>query len=217
MRSKCTICCQQGNGKAESHEWRPPPLRPHQERALEGLRRSYSAGRRRPMDQLPTDAGKTRLAAEIKQNCLLLDHAGNHLRFGMVTDIGQSRLDDGKERKNAGGRKREKASPCPSSARNARPSFRQELHRVRNAGTGFAPSPPSGPWMANSSDSARTPLEDGPRTSRRRPRSLASFFGSRGSADAGTAGGRINTQSLACGPTTRACATPPHDRPLWQP
>lgn len=35
-----------------------------------------------------------------KSNCLILDHAGNHLRLGLVTDIGQDRLDDGSERKN---------------------------------------------------------------------------------------------------------------------
>ena len=46
------------------------PLRPHQERALEGLRRSYAAGRRRPMVHLPTGAGKTRLAAEIIRGAL---------------------------------------------------------------------------------------------------------------------------------------------------
>jgi DNA repair protein RadD len=46
------------------------PLRPHHERAREGLRRSYSAGRRRPMVQLPTGAGKTRLAAEIIRGVL---------------------------------------------------------------------------------------------------------------------------------------------------
>jgi superfamily II DNA or RNA helicase len=46
------------------------PLRPHQERALEGLRRYYSADRRRLMVQLPTGAGKTRLAAESSRTAL---------------------------------------------------------------------------------------------------------------------------------------------------
>ena len=41
------------------------PLRPHQERALEALRRSLASGRRRPMLQMPTGAGKTLLAAHI--------------------------------------------------------------------------------------------------------------------------------------------------------
>jgi DNA repair protein RadD len=41
------------------------PLRPHQERGLNLLRNSLLSGRRRPMVQLPTGAGKTRLAAEI--------------------------------------------------------------------------------------------------------------------------------------------------------
>jgi DNA repair protein RadD len=46
------------------------PLRPHHERAREGLQRSYSAGRRRSMVQLPSGAGKTRLAAEIIRGAL---------------------------------------------------------------------------------------------------------------------------------------------------
>jgi primosomal protein N' len=70
MRSKCTTCCQQGNGKAESHEWRTPPPSPSSRTRAEGLQRSYSAGRRRPMVQLPTGAGKTRLAAEIIRGAL---------------------------------------------------------------------------------------------------------------------------------------------------
>lgn len=41
------------------------PLREHQERALEALRASYASGHHRPVLQLPTGAGKTRVAAEI--------------------------------------------------------------------------------------------------------------------------------------------------------
>jgi DNA repair protein RadD len=43
------------------------PLRAHQERALEALRASLAAGKRRPMLQAPTGAGKTLLAAHIIQ------------------------------------------------------------------------------------------------------------------------------------------------------
>jgi DNA repair protein RadD len=57
--------------------------------------------------------GRGLRTAEGKDHLLILDHAGNHLRLGMVTDIGQSRLDDGKERKNAGDRKREQSEPLP--------------------------------------------------------------------------------------------------------
>ena len=46
------------------------PLRPHQERALEALRQSLASGHRRPMLQMPTGAGKTRLAAEIIRGAL---------------------------------------------------------------------------------------------------------------------------------------------------
>jgi DNA repair protein RadD len=46
------------------------PLRPHQERALAGLRASWASGHRRPMVQMPTGTGKTRLAAEIIRGAL---------------------------------------------------------------------------------------------------------------------------------------------------
>jgi DNA repair protein RadD len=51
--------------------------------------------------------------AEGKKDCLILDHAGNHLRLGMVTDIGQDHLDDGRERHNAGQRACERGEPLP--------------------------------------------------------------------------------------------------------
>lgn len=41
------------------------PLRPHQQRAIDGLRASLMAGHRRPMLQAPTGAGKTVIAAHI--------------------------------------------------------------------------------------------------------------------------------------------------------
>ena len=162
------------------------PLRPHQERALEALRRSPASGQQRPMLQAPTGFGKTLLAAHIirraldkgksvafmvpavslidqtvrsgatriicnvgvltvgidldvrciidarptksrmrfvqtigrglrtaegKGHLLILDHAGNHLRLGMVTDIGQHHLDDGKERQSASQLARDRSEP----------------------------------------------------------------------------------------------------------
>src|SRR6185437_17092471 len=39
--------------------------------------------------------------------------AGNHLRLGMVTDVGQDHLDDGRDRRNAGQRARERSEPLP--------------------------------------------------------------------------------------------------------
>ena len=42
--------------------------------------------------------GRGLRTAEGKDKLLVLDHAGNHLRLGMVTDIGQDYLDDGSER-----------------------------------------------------------------------------------------------------------------------
>jgi DNA repair protein RadD len=54
------------------------PLRPHQERALEALRRSLSSGRRRVMLQAPTGFGKTLTAAWIIQRTI---ESGNRVIF----------------------------------------------------------------------------------------------------------------------------------------
>jgi superfamily II DNA or RNA helicase len=57
--------------------------------------------------------GRGLRTAEGKDKLLILDHAGNHLRLGMVTDIGEDRLDDGKERPGAQPKDREKRAPLP--------------------------------------------------------------------------------------------------------
>ncbi len=57
--------------------------------------------------------GRGLRTAEGKGHLLILDHAGNHLRLGMVTDIGQPRLDDGKERQSASQLARERSEPKP--------------------------------------------------------------------------------------------------------
>lgn len=54
------------------------PLRPYQEHALELLRASISSGRRSPILQLPTGAGKTRVAAEMINMALA---KGNRVAF----------------------------------------------------------------------------------------------------------------------------------------
>ena len=80
------------------------------------LQRRRAHDRRRPatcrciIDAKPTKSrilfvqtiGRGLRTAEGKDHLLILDHAGNHLRLGMVTDIGQDHLDDGKERQSAG-------------------------------------------------------------------------------------------------------------------
>jgi DNA repair protein RadD len=53
-------------------------LRPHQERALAGLRQSLLAGHRRPMLQMPTGSGKTLTAAHIVSSAL---DKGNRVAF----------------------------------------------------------------------------------------------------------------------------------------
>ena len=57
--------------------------------------------------------GRGLRTAEGKDHLLILDHAGNHLRLGMVTDIGQEHLDDGKERQSGGQRARERGESLP--------------------------------------------------------------------------------------------------------
>lgn len=54
------------------------PLRPHQHTALAMLKRSFLAGNKRTVCQLPTGAGKTRLAAEIVNGAL---SKGNTVAF----------------------------------------------------------------------------------------------------------------------------------------
>jgi superfamily II DNA or RNA helicase len=56
--------------------------------------------------------GRGLRTAEGKDHLLILDHAGNDLRLGMVTDIGQDHLDDGRARQNAG-HARERRDPLP--------------------------------------------------------------------------------------------------------
>ena len=57
--------------------------------------------------------GRGLRTAEGKDRLLILDHAGNHLRLGMVTDIGQDHLDDGTERQAANLQTRERTKPLP--------------------------------------------------------------------------------------------------------
>jgi DNA repair protein RadD len=57
--------------------------------------------------------GRGLRTAEGKDHLLILDHAGNHLRLGLVTDIGQDHLDDGKERQSGLQRVREQSEPLP--------------------------------------------------------------------------------------------------------
>jgi DNA repair protein RadD len=47
-----------------------------------------------------------------KDKCIIIDHAGNHLRLGRVTDIHQAGLEDGKKREGSA-KKEERAEPLP--------------------------------------------------------------------------------------------------------
>jgi DNA repair protein RadD len=55
--------------------------------------------------------GRGLRTAEGKDKLVILDHAGNHLRLGRVTDIHQTHLDDGKKRE--GSARKEKREPLP--------------------------------------------------------------------------------------------------------
>jgi DNA repair protein RadD len=55
--------------------------------------------------------GRGLRTAEGKPNLRIIDHAGNHLRLGRVTDIARDRLDDGKKRE--GSPKKERSDPLP--------------------------------------------------------------------------------------------------------
>ena len=54
-----------------------------------------------------------------KANLIILDHAGNHLRLGLVTDIGQEHLDDGRERQSST-KTRERSAPLPHTCRHCK-------------------------------------------------------------------------------------------------
>ena len=56
--------------------------------------------------------GRGLRTAEGKDKLVILDHAGNHLRLGRVTDIHQAHLDDGSKREGSA-RKEEKREPLP--------------------------------------------------------------------------------------------------------
>jgi DNA repair protein RadD len=56
--------------------------------------------------------GRGLRAAPGKNKLVILDHAGNHLRLGRVTDIHQAHLDDGKKREGSA-KKEERAEPRP--------------------------------------------------------------------------------------------------------
>jgi DNA repair protein RadD len=55
--------------------------------------------------------GRGLRTAEGKDKLIIIDHAGNHLRLGRVTDISRDRLDDGKKRD--GSTKKEQSEPLP--------------------------------------------------------------------------------------------------------
>ena len=79
--------------------------------------------------------GRGLRTAEGKDKLLVLDHAGNHLRLGMVTDIGQDYLDDGSERSSVS-RKHDAGEPLPKALRRMQggcPASREIVPMLRGA------------------------------------------------------------------------------------
>lgn len=68
------------------------PLRPYQQRAFDLLRASYASGKRAPLLQLPTGAGKTVVATAVSTSAIA---RGNRVLFG----VGRTELLDQSERK----------------------------------------------------------------------------------------------------------------------
>jgi hypothetical protein len=56
--------------------------------------------------------GRGLRTATDKDRCVIIDHAGNHLRLGRVTDIHQTHLDDGQKR-DGSEKKEERVEPLP--------------------------------------------------------------------------------------------------------
>ena len=99
--------------------------------------------------------GRGLRTANGKDKLIVLDHAGNHLRLGMVTDIHHEHLDDGEPKK---GRRRAIARDrrrFPVCARIAAPSCRARPRSANNVEPSARPSPASRCRTASLSSSAR--------------------------------------------------------------
>jgi DNA repair protein RadD len=90
-----------------------------------------------------------------KDHLIILDHAGNHLRLGMVTDIGQDHLDDGKERQNANQRTRERSEPLPRLCEGCKAVVPRAARECPSCGSPIHARTEVEAATANSSNSAR--------------------------------------------------------------
>jgi DNA repair protein RadD len=87
--------------------------------------------------------GRGLRTAEGKDKLLVLDHAGNTLRLGLVTDIHHDRLDDGEQRKSVTEKQGEKSEPLPVSCEECKTVLRprtkicEQCGHVRIAKAGF--------------------------------------------------------------------------------
>jgi DNA repair protein RadD len=88
-----------------------------------------------------------------KDHLLILDHAGNHLRLGRVTDIFHGKLHDGTPKAEAE-RKAEKSEPLPKLCPSCRRSSASARKHALSAGTSSPPKRASGTVTRSWSSSA---------------------------------------------------------------
>jgi superfamily II DNA or RNA helicase len=77
--------------------------------------------------------GRGLRTAEGKDKLVVLDHAGNHLRLGMVGDIHHAYLDDGRQRR--AGERRERPAPLPKLCQNCACVLPARALRCEQCGT----------------------------------------------------------------------------------
>lgn len=95
--------------------------------------------------------GRGLRTAEGKDRLIVLDHAGNHLRLGMVTGIHHEHLDDGRERRS--GERRERSAPLPKLCANCACVLPARALRCEQCGT-----PVETPCTVEASDEELVPL-----------------------------------------------------------
>ena len=97
--------------------------------------------------------GRGLRTAEGKDKLIVLDHAGNSLRLGLVTDIEHDHLDDGEQR-NTGAELQNDQNRCLGCATSARQSSHARRCDAPNAAPSMRRSQPSCIWMESSSNLA---------------------------------------------------------------
>ena len=157
--------------------------------------------------------GRGLRTAPAKQNCLILDHAGNHLRLGMVTLVGTILTMGGSEKMRVSAPV-SVASPCRSCVRNAAPLSPVRRRRARAAGRRYMRGPRSGASTVSLSNCVPARVACARLHSTRRRLSSASSRAMRRCGATATAGRRTSTEnSSGSGRMIRASDALLHRRP----